>query len=315
MKIAGVKRPGGAVASCLLLFAAVALSVPVISCETKTAPVTSDAKAGSISSDTRQPGSVSYPGSLKLRDTGGEKVVTVSALVSEWGTEEIESQDDYYHALKRYHAIALAPLIKKYFKLPLAELQGAQFLVSATDGYAVRIAGSQLLHPAAYLAVADAEHDDWQPIGERGVSPAPLYMVWKGTKFADKEKYPRPWALAQIELLSGADRYAHTRPPTGFAGNTAAKKGYEIFDENCIRCHSINQEGGTLGPELNIPQNILAYRPEQQVRAYIKDPRTFRYSAMPPHPQFSEQDLDDLIAYLKLMAEHQHDPHEKSKAK
>ena len=256
-----------------------------------------------------------YKGTLEFRDAAGEKTVSIAELVSELGIEVIPSEDEYYQTMKRYRAFALAPLIKEYFERSLEELQNSQFLLEASDGYTVRIEGDLLLHPAAYLAVADADHDEWQLIGEQGANPGPLYMVWKGTKFADKEKYPRPWALARIELLTGADRYVHTRPAAGFGENGLAKKGYEIFDVSCIRCHSVNQEGGTLGPDLNVPQNILAYRPESQVRAYIKNPRTFRYSAMPPHPQFSEEDLDALVAYLRLMGEHQHDPHEKNSKK
>ena len=254
-------------------------------------------------------------GTLKFRDAAGEKVASIAGLVSEFGVEEIPSQDEYYQEMKRYRAFPLAPLIKKYFVRSPEELRSSSFLLEASDGYTVRIQGDLLLHPAAYLAVADVDRDEWQPIGERGANPGPLYMVWKGTKFADKEKYPRPWALARIELLTGADRYVHTRPAAGFGKNAVAKKGYEIFDASCIRCHSINQEGGTLGPDLNVPQNILAYRPENQVRAYIKNPGTFRYSAMPPHPQFSEEDLDAIVAYLRLMGEHQHDPHEKNSKK
>ena len=36
----------------------------------------------------------------------------------------------------------------------------------------------------------------------------------------------------------------------------------------------VNQEGGT-GPELNVPKSIVEYRPEAQIKAYIKDPALF----------------------------------------
>jgi cytochrome c1 len=63
-----------------------------------------------------------------------------------------------------------------------------------------------------------------------------------------------------------------------------------------------------VGPELNVPQSIVAYRPEEQIRAYIKNPLTFRYGAMPANPDLREADLDALIAYLRAMSAEPHDP-------
>ena len=70
----------------------------------------------------------------------------------------------------------------------------------------------------------------------------------------------------------------------------------------------MNREGGRVGPELNVPQNILEYRPEPQVRAYIRDPATFRYGNMPPHPDLTDAQMDALIAYLGAMKDRKHDP-------
>ena len=66
--------------------------------------------------------------------------------------------------------------------------------------------------------------------------------------------------------------------------------------------------GGRVGPDLNVPQSVVEYRPEPQIRAYIRDPRTFRYSNMPSHPGFKEDDLDALLAYFRAMKDRKHDP-------
>ena len=62
-----------------------------------------------------------------------------------------------------------------------------------------------------------------------------------------------------------------------------------------------------MGPDLAVPQNVLEYRPEDQVRAYIKNPLAFRYGNMPAHPDLTEANLDALIAYLRAMKSRKHD--------
>jgi mono/diheme cytochrome c family protein len=84
-------------------------------------------------------------------------------------------------------------------------------------------------------------------------------------------------------------------------------RGYESFRDGCIKCHAINREGGHVGPDLNVPQNVTEYRPEDQIRAYIKNPAQFRYGNMPAHPDMQERELDDLVAYLRAMKDHKHD--------
>ena len=63
-----------------------------------------------------------------------------------------------------------------------------------------------------------------------------------------------------------------------------------------------------MGPDLNVPQSIVEYRPIEQVKAYIRDPQTFRYSTMPAHRDLSDAQLDQLIGYFKVMKSLKHDP-------
>lgn len=244
-------------------------------------------------------------GNLTFLSPDGDKVVVaLEDLRKDFALQEVESEDPNYGARKTFFVIPLQPILEKFLQ-PLA---GSRLSLKATDGYSVEIEADRLLSPDVYLAVGDRAPGRFEPIGERKADAGPSYIVWKGDEYSDDKKYPRPWGLSTIEKLDSADHHQHTRPDDGFGENEAALKGYEIFSASCIRCHAINREGGKLGPDLNVPQNILSYRPEEQVRAYIRDPETFRYSSMPAHPDFSDADIDHLIAYLSLMGEHQHDP-------
>lgn len=248
---------------------------------------------------------VPLSGHLTLVSPGGNKtILSLEDITKEFPLREIESEDPNYGVRKNFFAIPFAPFLRKHF----APLKGSRLLLHASDGYSVEVDAALLLSADAFLALGDRAPGEFAPIGERRVNAGPSYLVWKGSKYTDEKRYPRPWNLTVIEKLDTADRYEHTRPEGGFGTDELAKRGYELFSDSCIRCHAINREGGRLGPDLNVPQNILAYRPEEQVRAYIRDPKIFRYSSMPAHPEMSESDLDALVAYLRLMGENQSDP-------
>ena len=57
-----------------------------------------------------------------------------------------------------------------------------------------------------------------------------------------------------------------------------------------------------MGPELNVPQNILSYRSRAQVKAFIRAPESFRLgSRMPAFQSLSEAEVDAIIDYLEAM--------------
>ena len=124
---------------------------------------------------------------------------------------------------------------------------------------------------------------------------------------------PGRYQLAAIELGSYGKRYPHTAP-TGLPPEAPAWAGFAIFRSECIACHAINGEGGTIGPELNVPQSIVEYRPEEQLKAYIRKPEAFRYTSMPSHEHLTSADLDAVIAYFRAMRDRKHDPKAASRA-
>lgn len=65
----------------------------------------------------------------------------------------------------------------------------------------------------------------------------------------------------------------------------------------------MNRQGGNIGPDLNAPRSIVTYRSPQMIKEFIKNPSKYRYTFMPDHPDFSEEDLDNILSYLTYMNE------------
>jgi cytochrome c oxidase subunit 2 len=90
--------------------------------------------------------------------------------------------------------------------------------------------------------------------------------------------------------------------------NVAA--GRQIFEtEACQNCHAINGTAakGTFGPELThlmtratIASGAATNTPDN-LRAWIKDPATFKPGALMPAMQLSDQQIDQLVAYLSTL--------------
>ena len=86
----------------------------------------------------------------------------------------------------------------------------------------------------------------------------------------------------------------------------SVNRGYMVFKKNCISCHSLNLEGGAVGPELNVPKNILEYEDSNFLKEFIANPNSFRArSKMPSFGSIlSPQELNDVLEYLAWMGKH-----------
>jgi mono/diheme cytochrome c family protein len=281
---------------------AVSLALLAASCSHRpAAPAPADAEARS---------SAEEPGArLEFRVDGRTvRSMTLGELAARVEPETIENFDGYYRRTKRFRAMRLDRVLAEGFRGAVTGALGTkQFVLRARDGYTVPISGERLLEPGAYLAVRDLDRPGWEPVGPQHANPGPAYLVWREPSQVDLETHPRPWQLAVIEVARFETAFPHTAPE-GEPEGSLARRGYAIFTDQCIRCHAINREGGRVGPDLNVPMSVTEYRPEAQVRAYIRNPLTFRYGAMPAHPNLGAQDLDGLLGYLRAMALRKHDP-------
>jgi mono/diheme cytochrome c family protein len=241
------------------------------------------------------------------------KTLDRSALEKACAVVTVAIDDAYYGRRKRYRACPLADVLTLGFgSLDAAADAGVDVFFRARDGYVKPASLARVREPGGYLAFADADrmHGDdpgWEPIDRKQVDPGPYYVVWEKPAQRDANRYPWPYQLAAIELESLATRYPHVAP-TGVPADAPAWAGFTIFRCECIACHAINGEGGTIGPDLNVPRSIIEYRPAEQVKAYIRNPQSFRYTSMPPHEHLTPADLDALVAYFQAMRDRKHDP-------
>lgn len=210
--------------------------------------------------------------------------------------------DPYYQREKGFVALELAPILKAAFGPDAASVDG-ELQLTAVDGYTVLVPLSKAFESGAHLAIADAD-GPWEPIGPQHANPGPFYVVWKHPEQQSLATHPRPWGLAKLALVRFEDVYAWTVPPRRSA---VIDEGYRLFRAHCLRCHAINRQGGRVGPELNVPQNVTEYRPREQLVAWVKNPLTFRYGNMPAFANLSDAALDALLEYLSVMKERKHD--------
>lgn len=227
---------------------------------------------------------------------------TLAQIKQKVPVQRIKLFDPVYNSDKSFEGVSLLQLLKAAGYKPGQAAD--EVVLTASDGYAPSMPLEYLLDDQAVLVFAETgkKDFDFSPVaqGKAMVSPAPFYLVWKQGKAVEKTR-PWPYQLVKLELVSFQQRYPKLYPINA-AHNSAAYQGFLLFKQSCISCHSINLQGGELGPELNAPKNVTEYWTEDHLKAFIPNASGYRYkSKMPTFPQFSAEDIDHLVAYLKHM--------------
>jgi mono/diheme cytochrome c family protein len=228
--------------------------------------------------------------------------VPLSGMKSKLKVHEIEFVDPMYGKLKRYEGFSLSDVIELGFGDKWRSPDYTDIAFTALDGYEAVSSLSRIREPGGYIVFRDLDSESWEPVGNRQQNPGPLYIVWTGAEQTTQNEYPWPWQLARINLIRFKDAYPLVYPD-GAEVSSGAYSGYEIFKGRCVRCHSMNKDGGKIGPDLNAPQSIVTYRSPEMIKEFIKNPSKYRYTQMPDHPDLTESDLDNLLKYFIYMNE------------
>ena len=142
----------------------------------------------------------------------------------------------------------------------------------ALDGYEAVSSLDKLKQDGGFLAFKDLDLENgWEPLGYKKADPGPFFLFWIKEEQTTQHGYPWPWQVRALNLLRFEDQYPAV-VPVGATSDSPAYRGFTIFRTRCIRCHSINRQGGKIGPDLNAPQSITAYRSKAMIKEFIKHP-------------------------------------------
>ncbi len=242
---------------------------------------------------------------LGFKNAAAEKKIPLAELKSRFGAEAVTVDDYYLKRPMRYNAISLKKILTSF----AAESPGYdEFIFRCADGYLAHVSRADFEAgklDSFYLALGEGG-DSFKsniPQGKALISPEPFYAV--ATDKAGFATLSWPYELIAIELVNFKAMFPKLYS-AGLEKNAPTKAGFDIFRKECLKCHSLNLQGGDIGPELNIPQNITSYRDEKYLRAFIRNASSYRAkSKMPPFPNLKEEEIGYVLAYLRKMKDHQ----------
>jgi len=204
---------------------------------------------------------------------------------------------------KTYEAFALKDVLNFAYQTKWGSDQYSDLAFIALDGYEAVSSLGKLQEDGGFLAFRDLDlNHGWEPIGNKKVDPAPFFLIWTGKNQTTTTAYPWPWQVVALDLLRFEDQYPAV-VPKGAPIDSPAYRGFELFRTRCLLCHAMDQNGGKIGPDLNAPQSITAYRSKHMIKEFIKNPSTYRYSQMPDNTDLSDLNLEDLYQYFRFQRE------------
>ncbi|MEM9622412.1 MAG: c-type cytochrome [Pseudomonadota bacterium] len=248
---------------------------------------------------------------LRITDGSGQTVVYSFAELDRLiGAVEREIPDDYlYKQSKRYVGYDLRRLFE-VLELPTDR----NYLLVCTDGYEIPFDAAWLEDErfAGLLARGDVEADaaqgPWLPyrVGSEPTALSPFYLAWAAdapdAQQAARDLLPWPYALHEIRYHDADELHAAAAPRR--QALPAVHSGFEVFTTHCMKCHKINQAGGSLGPELTSSPAVTFTTDAELADVIVHIDRYYPNSKMPVYAGvLSSGQVADTVAYLRHINE------------
>ena len=235
---------------------------------------------------------------------GGLAYLPTSEMLRRYGEQTLAIDDPHYGEPRRYRGVDLRDVLQDQgFAI------GEQLILVCTDGYEIPFDTSVLEHAELQALVAfgdlqPSEGSDFKLYqhGRQLVDFHPFYLIWKDEAAqldaAAWKKLPWPYSLVRIRR---AGDFA-PEPPTAEAHATV-HAGYATYIDHCVKCHSINNRGGQLGPPLDRnPGMLRVLSDDQALRLITQVSDFFPGSKMPIYKDvLEESQVRDVIGYLRWM--------------
>ena len=187
-----------------------------------------------------------------------------------------------------------------------------EILFTCSDGYQPSIPVQRVLEHRAWLAFSRTDQKGFtiqkRESGEdRTVELGPYYVIWSNlddARILQEADYGWPYQVEAIDLIRTRDRFGGMAPPPGSSADVAA--GFDAFRIHCSKCHQVNGEGGTIGPELNPAAGSGEYYERDFLRTWIDAPEEIRPKTRMPalNPQLPDRDrtIERIMDYLYAVA-------------
>ncbi len=209
-----------------------------------------------------------------------------------------------------YQGVLLTDLLNVTFGNQWQRYELIKF--TSSDGYQPLLPVNLVQQHRGLIAFKEVGRTGLSAIARKNgelIDPGPFFLVWENImdQAAKKQDWLSwPWQLATITLTDYQHEFPHA-VPTGSA-DKQVQQGFILAMQHCIKCHTVNGEGGKIGPELNDPLNVTEYWQPETLKKFILEPRTVRPGsnmiAFYRDVQNREALVDQIIVYLNYMAGH-----------
>jgi mono/diheme cytochrome c family protein len=244
------------------------------------------------------------------------KSISVEELKQRIEPLRLEVFEPYERAEVTFEALPLESVLDEAYG-PSWRMREA-ILFKCRDGYEPTIPVRRILDHRAFLAIARAGDVGFTILKDeegttKRIELSPFYVVWENmdnARVRNEGDYGWPYQVVQIDLVSFRSRFGEMAPPPKAAADVVA--GFDAFVAHCSKCHTINGQGGAIGPELNYPANPTEYMKPEWLRKWIDDPRSMRRAPRMPPLNAGLPDraqiIDEIVAYLHAMASRKIEP-------
>jgi mono/diheme cytochrome c family protein len=237
---------------------------------------------------------------------------TVAELLSraDLASVQIPPQVDYKVSL----TLQAVPLLDLLTGLPLEAFDRLE--ASATDGFVAQIPltlieAGKSGGSVARIAVEDPSHP-WPKLPGKDSSAGPFYLIWQYPERSRVSDEQWPYMLEKLTAVQSPElRWPQLKVDAALPEDAPARRGEEVFVNQCLPCHRLNGGGGAeIGPDLVQPMAATDYMTAAGLRALLRDPKSVRswpQQQMPGFPPTAlpDADLNGLIAYLRQIASQQ----------